>query len=129
MATILIAEDEPMVMSILKAVLVRDGHRIVDASSAQEAIAKSDAYAGLIELLITDHLLRGTRGQDLAEHILRARPALKVLHISGHTRSTVFENGDITPGAKFLQKPFKAHEISDVIRELLNLGTPQSVHA
>jgi DNA-binding NtrC family response regulator len=119
MATILIAEDECMVMSVLRAVLVRDGHTVIEAFTAQQAIANSDGWAGSIELLITDHLLHGARGQHVAEYILQTRPEIKVLQISGHPQSTLVEEGSMTLGAKFLQKPFKPAEISQIVRELV----------
>ena len=108
-----------MVMSLLKAVLVRDAHTVIEAFTAQQAIAKSDGWTGPIDLLITDYLLHGARGQHVAEYILQARPGIKVLHISGHTLSTLLEEGSLTPGAKFLQKPFKPAEISQLVREFV----------
>jgi two-component system cell cycle sensor histidine kinase/response regulator CckA len=129
MATILIAEDERMVMSILKIVLSRDGHTVIEAFTAQEAITKSDERAGPIELLVTDHLLHGVLGRHVAEQILQTRPAMKVLHISGHPLSNLFVDECLPPGAAFLQKPFTPAEISQVVRELVTSATPRSFYA
>jgi len=118
-ATILIAEDEPPIRSLMVRVLEEAGHTVVVAESATQANAKSDAFEGTIDLLITNHMLKDGLGREVAEHITQKRPAMRVLQISGHPHQELKAEGHLMPGAAFLAKPFGRHELGAKITEIL----------
>ncbi len=116
--TILIAEDDAIVRNVIARVLARDKHIVLEASSAAEALAISNCFAGAIDLLIADHALKTMTGREVAERICHSRPQLKVLHISGYPRQKIEEEGGIIPGALFLAKPFKSTALLDKVRQI-----------
>ena len=77
--TILITDDEPVVMNVLRQALVREGYSVLEASTAEEAFHLAEAHSGPIHLLITDHLLQNYRGRDVAEQIKRTQPSMRVM--------------------------------------------------
>jgi CheY-like chemotaxis protein len=117
--TVLIAEDDEMVRSLVKETLVRHGYRVLDAPGPLEAQKISDVYRGVIHLLITDVVMPKINGRDLASRLMRRRPALKVLYMSGYTDGAVINNGILRKETAFLQKPFTPAGLAEKVREVL----------
>jgi len=117
--TILLVEDEPGIRGLVRKILRREAYNVMEAGSAEEAIAMAASVAGRIDLLVTDVMLPKLTGRDLAEHLRAARPDLKVLYISGYTDDDAVRTGAIPPGARFLQKPFTLGALVEKVRESL----------
>ena len=116
--TILLVEDDASVR-IITALLLRNlGYRVREASCGEEALCIAQGSREKIDLLMTDVLLPGMSGSELAE-VLRARDAgLKVLFLSGHSRDTVVRHGVVHTEVAFLQKPFTLDALSKKLREV-----------
>jgi PAS domain S-box-containing protein len=118
--TILLVEDEPEVRALLHGSLSRDGHTVVEASGGVNALEVSSAYSGKIDLLLTDVVMSGMSGRDLADRLLLIRPGLKVLYVSGYNEDTVLQKGVIEGQMEFLQKPFSLSALSRTVRQILS---------
>ena len=111
-------EDEAPVREISALLLKSLGYRVQEASNGQEALHLARGNREKIDLLMTDVLMPGMSGSELAE-VLRARDAgLKVLFLSGHSRNTVGRHGVMHTEVAFLQKPFTVDALSKKIREV-----------
>jgi DNA-binding NtrC family response regulator len=117
--TILIAEDDEMVRSLVKDTLAHDGYKVLDAAGPVEAQRISEAYRGVIHLLITDVVMPKTNGRDLAARLGKKRPEMKVLFMSGYTDGAVVNNGILQKEVAFLQKPFTPTGLAERVREVL----------
>ena len=118
--TILLVEDESDLRDLLQAGLVREGYRVLEAASAAEALQASAAHHGQLDLLVTDVVLGGMSGRELAERLLMLRPGLKVLFISGHSGAHVLEGGEIEGRMEFLQKPFAPSVLRRRVHQMLS---------
>lgn len=118
--TILLVEDEPSVMKLTKRLLERMGYRVLAASKASEAIVLIQRESGPIDLLLTDVIMPEMSGWGLAEVLLKERPALKILFMSGYPADVIAEHGVLVEGVQFLQKPFVPQTLSLKVRELLD---------
>src|SRR5262249_22215042 len=87
--TIVLVEDEEAVRSVTSRILRQSGYRVVEASGSKAAIRLVEQHAGPIDLLITDVVMPEMNGRQLVEHLLLARPDLKVLYLSGYTNDSV----------------------------------------
>jgi len=121
--TILVADDEPIVRNVMASILTHANYRVLEADSAAEALTVSTAFEDVIDLLITDHILKTLTGRQLAERMLQDRPDLKVLHVSGHSQERLAEEGGIMPGAEFLPKPFTAQMLKEKVRQMIGDGS------
>ncbi len=121
-ACILLVEDESDLRSLLRHGLEREGHELLEAGSAAEALQVNAAYTSAIDLLVTDVVMAGMSGRELAERLLMLRPGLKVLFISGHSGERVLEGGEIEGRVEFLQKPFTPAVLRRRIRQMLASG-------
>ena len=117
--TILLVEDEAGIRALVKKILRREKYNVVDAGSFEEATAVASSTAGRIDLLITDVMLAGASGRELAERLSDAREDLKVLYISGYTDDNAVRSGAIPPGSLFLQKPFTLGALIGKVKESL----------
>ena len=118
-ATILLAEDEEDVRTLLCELLESHGHRVLAASSPSEAQVVSGAYRGNIDLLLTDVVMPGGTGRDLARHLLARRPGLKVLYISGYPEHGTSPGKVLEAGVPFLPKPFTRDLLLAKLKEIL----------
>ncbi len=112
--TILVVEDEAAVRRLITRTLEASGYRVIEAPSAEEALQLFPQHAGAVDLLLTDLVMPGLGGQQLADRLAAAKPALKVLYISGYD-----QQGPL-PGAAFLQKPFTPGILAGKLREVLD---------
>lgn len=117
--TILLVEDEAGIRALVRKILRRENYNVLEAGSAEEAMAMAATVPGEIDLLVTDVMLPNLSGRDLAEHLRGARPDLKVLYVSGYTDDDAVRTGVIPPGSKFLQKPFTLGALVGKVKESL----------
>ena len=116
--TILIIEDEEMVMNVIRAVLERLGYRILEAKTGREAVEIAKTFDGDIDLALLDIKLPDIRGDKVYPLIMEARPNLKVIVCSGYSIDTA--RGILDAGAQdFIQKPFNVKELSQKLRKIL----------
>ena len=116
-AVILVVEDERPVRQIMERALTRNGYRVVAAESADEALSVA-AHHVTIDLLITDIVMRGMNGRELATVMRRDRPELQVLYVSGFTQKQTGLDDPALAGS-FLQKPFGLDELVQQVARML----------
>lgn len=112
--TILLVEDEEGVRRVLETMLKRHGYQVLSSSSSADALALGARHTGEIDLLITDVVMPGMSGRRMAEHMLKQRPEMRVLFVSGYG-----EPLEAQANTAFLQKPFKTEDLALKIREVL----------
>jgi len=117
--TILLVEDEEMLRKLARQTLKGHGYEIVEASNGNEAIALSAQHEGAIHLLLTDVIMPGMNGRELATRMLQTRPSLRVLFMSGYTDDAIVHQGVLDESANFIQKPFAPDELAGRVREVL----------
>jgi PAS domain S-box-containing protein len=116
--TILVVEDEPAVRSALGRILIAGGYKVVSAENGTEAL-KLFGTGKDIDLLITDLVMPGIGGRDLAQQCGALRAALKVIYISGYTRDSLLSPQTFEEGTEFIEKPFTSDAILDRIARVL----------
>lgn len=117
--TILLVEDEASVLSLAAAIIGSLGYRVITASSPGEAIAISNADPGAIDLLVTDVVMPGMNGRELADVLKEIRPGLPVLYVSGHASGLLTSQGIGMESTACLQKPYTVSELAAGLRGLL----------
>ena len=117
--TLLIAEDETSVRNLVASTLRRDGYRLLIASSAEEALGLADGHDGRIDLLLTDAIMPGRSGFELANLMVARRPGLPVIVMSGYTEENLAISGLSEP-VSMLQKPFTPSDLRRRIRAVLD---------
>jgi CheY-like chemotaxis protein len=120
--TILLVEDEEMVRKLVRETLEREGYRILDAAGPLEAQKIARSHNGTIHLMITDVVMPKMSGRELADRLVRERPDLKVLYMSGYTDSAVVNNGVLDGDMEFLQKPFSPAVLTRKVRQVLEIA-------
>jgi two-component system cell cycle sensor histidine kinase/response regulator CckA len=113
--TILIVEDQERIRVLTKAFLEQQGYIVLVAENGLEALSVVDGCSGPIHLLITDVVMPGIRGTEVAERLLKCRPNTQVLYISGYSDEEIDD-----PAAAFLQKPFRMEELGAKVRQMLH---------
>jgi CheY-like chemotaxis protein len=120
--TLLLVEDEEAVRLLARAVLERNGYRVLDSGDPEEAIAVSRAQPDAIHLLVTDVVMPKLNGRELVRRLAKERPLLRVLYISGYAGDAIVEHGVLAPDVEFLQKPFTANALLRKVRRILDAG-------
>ncbi len=118
--TILLVEDEEAVRLLSRALLERQGYRVIEAADADQAIRLAVSEDAPIDLLVTDVVMPGQSGPELFEYLAPLRPQMQVLYVSGYTGEAMVTRGVLQAGSAFLQKPFTATGLSTKVRELLD---------
>lgn len=118
--TILLVEDEPMILEITKTMLERQGYTVQAAARPGEAIRLAREHAGAIHLLMTDVIMPEMNGRDLAKNLLSLYPNLKRLFMSGYTANVIAHHGVLDEGVQFIQKPFSMQSLAVKVREVLD---------
>jgi CheY-like chemotaxis protein len=119
--TILLVDDEETVRRFGARVLARHGYHIVSADSAEDALRAAHARGDAIDLHITDVMMPGMNGRQLAERLLARKPSLRVLFISGYAEDVLGTSVGFVPGTAFLGKPFKPKALVTKVREVLGM--------
>jgi CheY-like chemotaxis protein len=118
--TVLLAEDEAPVRAVARQTLERYGYRVLEAPSAEAALDVADRYSGPIHLLLTDVIMPGLSGRDLAVRLVALRPDVRVIYMSGYTDDAITRHGVLEPGFVFVQKPFTPDALARTVREVLD---------
>jgi len=122
--TVLLAEDDPLLLPLARDVLKRLGYTVLEARTPADAMAVAQAHNGIIHLLVSDVVMPGESGLQLARRLLEVRPNLRVLYISGYSDEAIVRHGLLDPGTTFLQKPFSPAALARKVRELLDAPRP-----
>jgi CheY-like chemotaxis protein len=118
--TVLLVEDEPGMRKMVRGILEHHGYQVLEAQSGAQALEIEASHQARIDLLLTDVVLPGMSGREVAEAMVAIRPGLKVLYLSGYTDHVVIDRGVLVPGASFLEKPFSPELLARKIREVLD---------
>jgi CheY-like chemotaxis protein len=118
--TILLVEDEPMILNMATTMLKRQGYKVLPASSPGDAICLAREHAGEIHLLITDVVMPEMNGRDLAQKLVFIVPNLKCLFMSGYTADVIAHHSVLDEDVHFIQKPFRLKDLTAKVRETLD---------
>jgi CheY-like chemotaxis protein len=118
--TVLVVEDEKALLSAMELALAGKGYRVLAAASPLDALLLVQQHAGPIHMLVTDVVMPGLNGKELAARIGRDRPGLRVLYLSGYTGDILARRGLITENIRFMQKPFRLLDLTRQVREALD---------
>ncbi|MBE0586028.1 MAG: PAS domain S-box protein [Desulfofustis sp.] len=117
--TILLVEDEPMILEMTRMILKKLGYHVLAASSPLEAIRIAQERSGGIDLLMTDVIMPEMNGRDLAQTISSLFPHLICLFMSGYTADVIAHHGVLNANVHFIEKPFSKRDLSVKLREIL----------
>ncbi|MGH9900509.1 MAG: PAS domain-containing protein [Pyrinomonadaceae bacterium] len=118
--TVLVVEDEEMVRTVAREVLEICGYRVLAAGGGAEAVALCEREDCAIDLLVTDVVMPGMSGRELAERLLGLCPRMRVLYMSGYTDDAIVHHGVLGGGMDFIEKPFTPEALSRKVRETLD---------
>ncbi len=124
--TVLLAEDEEQVRSIVLNVLLRQGYHVIPAQNGGEALLLSERHSGTIDLLLTDVVMPTMSGPELAKRLAATRPDMRVLCMSGYTDDSIVRHGVLESGVAFIQKPITPTLLMTKVREVLDAGRATS---
>jgi DNA-binding NtrC family response regulator len=117
--TILLVEDEDSLRELSHRLLESMGYEVMEAANGADAICIAGQCTDPIQLLITDVVMPGMSGRELAKLLLAMRAQMKVLYVSGHTDDVILHHAILKPGVAFLQKPFTRDALAKKIEEVL----------
>lgn len=118
--TILLVEDESIMLKMTSRMLEWLGYKVLAASSPGEALRMASEHSGEVHLLMTDVIMPGMNGRDLAQNIMSLYPHIKRLFMSGYTADIIAHHGVLDAGVQFIQKPFSKKELAAKIRNVLD---------
>jgi two-component system, cell cycle sensor histidine kinase and response regulator CckA len=122
--TVLLVEDEEGVRELAQMLLETNGYTVLVAETAAQAERVFAAHRGPIHLLLTDVVMPGISGRELARRITVTSPQTRVLYMSGYTDNVIADGGMLEPGIAFLQKPFTPAALALKVREVLDAPSP-----
>jgi two-component system cell cycle sensor histidine kinase/response regulator CckA len=122
--TVLVVEDEDLVRAAASKILASQGYSVLEAGNASDALGLLDERAGSVDLLLTDVVMPGSSGRDLANRILERYPSLPVLFMSGYTDTTLVPHGVADSSIDFLPKPFTPVDLVRKVRDVLDASRP-----
>jgi PAS domain S-box-containing protein len=117
--TVLLVEDEDIVRSLARRILHGSGYEVIEAGSGEEALRLARGHDGHIDLLLTDVVMPGMNGRELADRLTELRPGTRVVYMSGYTEDVVLQRG-ISGDRAFLAKPFTATALAQEVRDVLD---------
>ena len=118
--TLLLVEDEPLILRMAKRVLGELGYTVLTASDGPEALEVLARHAGDVQLLITDVVMPKMSGKELAARVTALRPDMRVLYSSGYAADAIGEDGVLGDGINFLAKPYVPSRLADAVRDVLD---------
>jgi PAS domain S-box-containing protein len=123
--TVLLVEDEGTVRSVAREVLQMVGYTVLEAASGEEALQRAVQHSGAIHLLLTDVVMPGMSGRELADRLIVDYPTLEVLYLSGYTDDAIAHHGVLHVGMELLHKPFTPDALARRVREILDKHVTQ----
>jgi CheY-like chemotaxis protein len=121
--TVLVVEDQDDLRSLICEVLGEAGHTVLAAANGLEALARAESHAGPVQLLLTDVVMPGMNGRELAERLTALRPGLRVLFVSGYASDVIAKRGVLEERVNLLEKPFSRASLLRRVRRALD-GEP-----
>ncbi|WP_307873099.1 ATP-binding protein [Paractinoplanes ovalisporus] len=118
--TLLVVDDEAGLRDVAGRILSGAGYRVISAEGGVEALAIASRHDGAIDLLLSDVVMPGMLGKDLAERLVVARPDTRVLYMSGYAQPVLHSQGTLDPGVALLEKPFTADDLLTAVRRRLD---------
>jgi CheY-like chemotaxis protein/two-component sensor histidine kinase len=118
--TVLLVEDEDLVRSMVRESLENSGYRVLEAIEGEEALRHCNRHQGPIHLLLTDLVIPGMSGREIAKQVLARRPEARVLYMTGYSEDVAGRQGDVELGSALLKKPFTEETLTAKVREVLN---------
>jgi CheY-like chemotaxis protein len=122
---VLLVEDERGVRELAREYLETSGYRVIEAENGHVALELAAMHAGPIDVLVTDVVMPGIGGRELAERVTQIRPGIKILYMTGYTDRAIVHHGILETDAVLLQKPFTLGTLASKLREIL---TAEPVH-
>jgi len=122
--TVLLVEDAARVREVVREILEMNGYAVLEARHGAEAIEISGRHPGRIHLMVTDVVMPQMSGRELAQHMARLRPDMRVLFMSGYTDNAIVRHGELEAGTAFLSKPFTPDALAAKVREVLDSPRP-----
>jgi signal transduction histidine kinase/CheY-like chemotaxis protein len=117
--TVLLVEDDHTVRELARNILRRERYTVLEAAGPADALRVAAGHPGPIHLLLTDVVMAGASGDNLARDLMGVRPEIRVLYMSGYTNNSVVHHGILTADTPFLQKPFTGEQMRRKVREVL----------
>jgi PAS domain S-box-containing protein len=117
--TVLLVEDEESVRELVRLTLASRGYHVLEAENGECGLRIAEDCKEPIDILITDVVMPGIGGRELAKKLLALRPGISVLYLSGYTEDAVITHGALGPSTAFLQKPFTLQSLAEKVREVL----------
>jgi PAS domain S-box-containing protein len=118
--TILLAEDDAMLRAMIARALQEEGYTVLEAADGAEALAVAQRHEGPLALLVTDMVMPGLSGRELAQQVSLLRPGLPVLSMSGYTDDEIVRRGLLEEGRDFLPKPFSTESLLEMVRTMVD---------
>ena len=117
--TILLVDDEPAVLALIKQLLEHNGYTVIFADTCAQALQYAERDKESIDLLVTDVAMPGMNGIELSERVKSIIPGLKVLYTSGYTAGILMKDNTLMEGVNFIQKPFSRRALCSAVFDLL----------
>jgi two-component system cell cycle sensor histidine kinase/response regulator CckA len=122
--TVLLVEDEENVLRLVRSLLGSAGYSVLAVSSPEEAIQVAQDHQGVIDLLVTDLIMPGMNGRELAQRLAVPRPGMRCLYMSGYPADVIAHHGMIDAGVRLIQKPFSLKLLATSVREAIDSAPP-----
>jgi PAS domain S-box-containing protein len=117
--TILLVEDEPALREVTRRLLTRNGYHVLEAGDGEDALRIAEEHPDPVDLLLTDVVMPKMLGKQVAEHVQRSRPRIKVLYMSGYAKPVLASQGSLEAGVILLEKPFSEADLLDKVADTL----------
>ena len=125
--TILLVEDDTSLLDTTCTVLESAGYRVLKTRNSAEAISAFHQYKAIVRLLLTDVVLPGQNGRDLANHLRKVCPDLRTIFISGYPENVITKNGIPEDGMFYLPKPFSLQSLTRKVRQVLEQRETENI--
>jgi two-component system cell cycle sensor histidine kinase/response regulator CckA len=119
--TVILVEDEPAVREVAQEQLATLGYQVLSCADGEQALSVARDHEGPIQVLLTDVVMAGMNGREVAHRLRELRPGLRVLFMSGYGENVISRHGVLEPGVHFLEKPYSLATLSRRLREVLDV--------